>query len=150
MIFPEWNILVSGPFHPCNINLLHNFKTLQPPICYPLLTAVFPKAPSSFIYYLYGQLGVLIDEENQPTVFRPTVRHPLPIQFWCAIIVLGSRLTSILVWFRCRNVYINLSFEVSWMHFYLFPSLKPRSFFINSTSLERCHEIRELYGLKIM
>ena len=25
MIFPGWNILVSGPFHPGNVNLLPNF-----------------------------------------------------------------------------------------------------------------------------
>ena len=64
----------------------------------------FPQCPSIFIYYLYGQLGVLVDEENKPTVFRPPVRHPLPIQFWCAIIVLGRGLTSISVSFPCTNL----------------------------------------------
>ena len=121
-------------FHPGNVNLLPNFKTLQSSICYLLLTAVFPNAPSSSIYYLYAELGVLDDEENQPTVFSPPVRHPLPIQFWCAIIVLRRGLTSIFVSFRCTNVDINLPFQVCRIHWCLFPSLKPRSFFINSTS----------------
>ena len=73
--------MVSGPFHPGNVTLLPNFKTLQPTICYLFLTAVFPNAPPSFIYYLYGQLGVLVDKENQPTVFRSRVRHPLATSF---------------------------------------------------------------------
>ena len=148
MIFPGWDIFVSGPFNPGNVNLLPNFYKY----CSLLLQAFdcsFPQCPSSFIYYLYGQLGVLVDQENhdQPTVFRPctpSTDNPGLVRHY----ILGRGLTSIFVLFRCTNLQNKIvlhkpAFELCWIHFCLFPSLKTRSFFI-WIQRQSFLEIREL------
>ena len=123
--------------------------------CYKLLTAVFPSAPSSFIYYLYGQLGVLVDQENhdQPTVFRPctpSTDNPGLVRHY----IIGRGLTSIFVLFRCTNLQnkIVLHKPALWSvlnPFLLVPkSENPQFFYMNSTS--KFPRNTRTYGLKIM
>ena len=148
MIFPGWDIFVSGQFNPGNVNLLPNYYKY----CSLLLQAFdcsFPQCPSSFIYYLYGQLGVLVDQENhdQPTVFRPctpSTDNPGLVRHY----ILGRGLTSIFVLFRCTNLQnkIVLHKPALWSvlnPFVLVPKSENPQFFI-WIQRQRFLEIREL------
>ena len=134
----------------CNFNLLPDFYkdySLQFVTCFRLQFSPMP----TLVLFIISMVswGFLLTKKiviNQP--FSGPARHPLPLQFWCDIIVLRRGLTSILFCSvaqicRIKSFYINLPFEVCWIHLCLFPSLKTRSFFI-WIQRQSFLEIREL------